>query len=151
MDVTPKFAADRMLMRLARWLRLLGVDVMTDPALGGAELLKLARAEGRIVLTHDKRLRTAPDVFFIDSNDLRGQLRAVAERYRLDPRTGAFTRCSRCNLPLKSVAHEAVVRRVPLYVFASQEHFSQCEGCGRIYWPATHPERITAMIESFGI
>jgi len=74
---TPKFAADRMLMRLARWLRLLGADVITDPKIGGAALLKLARAEGRIVLTRDKRLRTAPDVFFIEPNDLRGQLRTA--------------------------------------------------------------------------
>ena len=59
----PKFAADRMLARLARWLRLLGADVLFDPSVGGAELLARARSEGRVTLTRDKRLRTAPDAF----------------------------------------------------------------------------------------
>ncbi|MDB5108840.1 MAG: hypothetical protein JWM69_1781, partial [Candidatus Binatus sp.] len=60
-DEMPRFAADRMLMRLARWLRLLGADVITDASIGGADLLKRARLEGRILLTRDKRLRTAAD------------------------------------------------------------------------------------------
>ncbi|MGH7918143.1 MAG: Mut7-C RNAse domain-containing protein [Candidatus Binataceae bacterium] len=33
----PRFIADRMLKRLARWLRLLGADVVCDNALDGAE------------------------------------------------------------------------------------------------------------------
>src|SRR5258708_37742484 len=72
MDETPRLAADRMLMRLARWLRLLGADVITDPSLSGAELLKVARVEGRILITRDKRLRTAGDVLFVESNACRG-------------------------------------------------------------------------------
>jgi uncharacterized protein with PIN domain len=38
MDDTPRIAADRMLMRLARWLRLLGADVIPHPSLNGPEL-----------------------------------------------------------------------------------------------------------------
>ncbi|MGH7863583.1 MAG: Mut7-C RNAse domain-containing protein, partial [Candidatus Binataceae bacterium] len=34
-EETPRFAADRMVGRLARWLRLLGVDVLYSPSLGG--------------------------------------------------------------------------------------------------------------------
>ena len=55
----PKFAADRMLKRLARWLRLMGADVVCDESRSGAETLTLARAQGRPLLTRDKRLRTA--------------------------------------------------------------------------------------------
>ena len=44
MDETPRLAVDRMLMRLARWLRLLGADVIADASLTGAELLRVARA-----------------------------------------------------------------------------------------------------------
>src|SRR6202040_1216353 len=64
----PQFAADRMLARLARWLRLLGADVLFDPALGGDKLLARARLESRIMLTRDKRLRTAPDALYIETN-----------------------------------------------------------------------------------
>ena len=73
----PKFAADRMLARLARWLRLLGADVLFDPQLGGHQLLGQARAEDRITLTRDKRLRTASDALYLESNLFRDQLREV--------------------------------------------------------------------------
>jgi len=137
-----------MLMRLARWLRLLGADVITDPSLTGAELLKIARADRRVLLTRDKRLRTAADVFFVEDNAIRSQLRAAVRRFQLDPRAIALTRCSRCNHMLTPVARELVSRRVPPYVFAGHDRFAECGGCGRIYWPETHPARIHAMLDS---
>ena len=135
-------------MRLARWLRLLGADVIADASLTGAELLKTARADNRILVTRDKRLRTAPDAFFVESNAIRGQLREAVIRFGLDPRMIALTRCSRCNRELTPVARELVSRRVPPYVFASHDRFAECRECGRIYWPETHPERMHAMLDS---
>ena len=151
MDETPRLAVDRMLMRLARWLRLLGADVIADASITGADLLRIARADTRILVTRDKRLRTAPDVFFVESNSIRGQLREAVRRFGLDPRAIALTRCSRCNTVLTSIARELVSRRVPPYVFASHERFAECGGCGRIYWPETHPVRMHAMLDSIGL
>jgi uncharacterized protein with PIN domain len=148
MDETPRLAVDRMLMRLARWLRLLGADVVTDASLTGAELLKVARADGRILLTRDKRLRTAPDVFFVEGNAIRSQIRDAVRRLGLDPRVITLTRCSRCNHALTPVARELVSRRVPPYVFASHDRFAECPVCGRIYWSETHPKRMHAMLDS---
>jgi uncharacterized protein len=148
MDETPRLAVDRMLMRLARWLRLLGADVVSDASLTGSELLKAARANNRILITRDKRLRTAADVFFVESNAINGQLREAVGRFRLDPRVIALTRCSRCNNVLTPVARELVSRRVPPYVFACHDRFAECESCGRIYWPETHPARMRAMLDS---
>lgn len=153
MDETPRLAVDRMLMRLARWLRLLGADVIADASLTGAELLRIARADNdnRILVTRDKRLRTAPDVFFVESNAIRGQLLETVRHFGLDPRAIALTRCSRCNTVLTTIAREFVSRRVPPYVFASHERFAECGGCGRIYWPETHPARMHAMLDSIGL
>jgi uncharacterized protein len=147
----PKFAADRMLARLARWLRLLGADVLFDPQLGGHELLGRARAEGRITLTRDKRLRTASDALYLESNLFRDQLREVLARFPFDLRRGAFTRCSHCNETLAEAGRDTVVRRVPPFVYASQERFCRCPRCGRIYWGATHPERIRRELEAMGL
>jgi len=144
----PRFAADRMLARLARWLRLIGADVLFDPALGGAELLHRARDEGRIVVTRDKRLRTAPDVIFLTSNFFREQLREVLTRHPFDPRAHAFTRCSECNEPLQWLDRNLVARRVPPFVFASHEMFACCPRCARVYWGATHVSRALAEIEA---
>jgi uncharacterized protein len=147
----PRFAADRMLARLARWLRLLGADVTCDQAVGGATLLKRARAEDRIVLTRDKRLRTAPDVLFLASNHFREQLREVLARFPFDPRRHAFTRCIRCNQPLSPLPPELAARRVPPFVYASMKSFSECDRCGRVYWGATHPARAMRELEALGL
>lgn len=151
MEEIPKFAADRMLARLARWLRLLGADVILDPDIDGAAMLKRARAENRILLTRDKRLRTASDTIFLESNGFRDQIRAVLARCPFDTRREAFTRCSRCNAELCKVGRDAVLTRVPPFVYASQEHFAECPRCGRIYWGATHPERMVRELQLIGI
>ncbi len=146
-----KFAADRMLMRLARWLRLLGADVLCDPNVSGAQLLKVARDQGRILLTRDKRLRTASDVLYLENNLFRDQLREVLARFPFDIRRRALTRCSHCNRPLREVSRELVARRVPPFVYATHELFAECDECGRIYWAATHSERIMDEIRSMGL
>ncbi len=141
MHEVPQFVADRMLRRLARWLRIMGADVLYDPALTGAQALHLAREQGRIMLTRDKRLRTASDVLYIEGQLFRDQLREVLVRYPFDPQAAAFTRCSNCNELLHEVDRDAVVRRVPPFVYASHEKFAICEHCHHVYWPATHLER----------
>jgi uncharacterized protein with PIN domain len=137
-----------MLMRLARWLRLLGADAIADASFTGAELLRIARTDNRILVTRDKRLRTAADVFFVEGNAIRAQLREAVRRFGLDPGVIALTRCSRCNAVLSMVARELVSRRVPPYVFASHDRFAECRGCGRVYWPETHGARMRAMLDS---
>jgi uncharacterized protein with PIN domain len=147
----PKFAADRMLKRLAKWLRLLGADVLCDDSLTGAQMLHRARAEGRPLLTRDKRLRTASDVLYIESQLIREQIREVIARYPFDPRRHAFTRCSSCNEILKIVGRDIVARRVPPFVYAANEKFAVCDRCGHIYWGATHPERALRELDAMGL
>jgi uncharacterized protein with PIN domain len=147
-EQAPKFAADRTLIRLARWLRLMGADVLCDQALSGAEVLRLAREQGRPLLTRDKRLRTAPDALYIESHLFRDQIREVMQRYPFDPRRFAFTRCSSCNQLLRQVPRKAVVRSVPPFVYAVHETFALCQHCNRIYWDASHVERAMREIDA---
>jgi uncharacterized protein with PIN domain len=151
-EETPaRFAADRTLKRLARWLRLMGADVLYDEALSGVEILHRARAEGRPLLTRDKRLRTAPDALYLETQLFRDQLREVMTRYPFDPRRFAFTRCLTCNNLLKTVAREVVARRVPPFVFAAHDQFAVCANCNRVYWGGTHPARALREIEALGL
>jgi len=46
-DNIPRFAADRTLTRLARWLRLMGADVLCQDRLSAAETLRIAREQCR--------------------------------------------------------------------------------------------------------
>jgi len=68
-------------------------------------------------------------------------------KFGIDPRAEAFRRCSRCNTILVEVSREEVAQRVPPFVYASQQRFCECSKCRRVYWRATHPERILAEIE----
>ncbi|HLI78799.1 MAG TPA: Mut7-C RNAse domain-containing protein [Candidatus Binataceae bacterium] len=142
MEPIAKFAADRMLARIARWLRMLGADVIFDERIDGAAMLQVARRDRRIMLTRDKRLKAAPDVLFLASNHFREQLRQILMRYPFDIRRDAFSRCSKCNTPLIEVDREVIRHRVPPFVYASNEKFSECPACCHLYWSGTHPERI---------
>ena len=142
------FAADRMLGRLAKWLRILGYDVIYGQHLSGRGLIRAARQDGRLILTRDRSLRRKqpPPFLFIESNDYVEQLRQVLRVYDLSPCDRLFTRCLVCNSQLQPRSKQAVEKLVPEYVFASQERFSWCGCCQKIYWPATHHQRILAAL-----
>jgi uncharacterized protein with PIN domain len=86
----------------------------------------------------------------IRSDHFREQLKQVIEECGLDPLKDAFTRCAECNTVLESLDKSAIENKVPPYVFATQEKFSFCPSCRRIYWPATHQERMLAELKWLG-
>jgi uncharacterized protein with PIN domain len=144
-----KFAADRMLGRLVKWLRVLGCDVIYGPHLTGYGLIRAARAEQRLILTRDRRLKQKqpPPFIMIESNDHREQLRQVVRECRLDTGAARFTRCLSCNSLLQARAKETVATLVPPYVFSTGQKFSCCPRCQRVYWPGTHQQK---MLEALG-
>jgi len=148
----PRFVADAMLGKLARWLRILGYDTLYDSRAEDNELVRLARAESRILLTRDRDLarRRGVRCLFIDKEDVEAQLAQVVRELELST-TNAFSRCIVCNGSLEPADKEAIRDQVPPFVYSSQERFARCAGCGRVYWPATHwqgmRERIAALEE----
>jgi len=148
-----KFAADRMLGRLAKWLRVLGYDVIYGPHLSGHGLIRAARAEDRLILTRDRRLRQKqpPSFLLIHSDHYREQLRQVIRECGLKPGPDAFTRCVACNAALLARPKESVENLVPPYVYVTQSQFSWCPRCGRVYWPATHLDKMKAELEQLGL
>ena len=148
-----KFAADRMLGKLARWLRLMGEDVIYGPHLCGYGLIRAARQDGRLILTRDRRLKQKqpPDFLFIDSDRYREQLRQVVRACNLDPMKRAFTRCAECNATLEPRVKAAVETLVPSYVFSTEERFFACPECRRIYWPATHHEKMLTELRKIAV
>ena len=133
-----------MLGRLAKWLRVLGQDVIYGRHLSGAGLIHAARQENRIILTRDRRLRLkqSHDSLFVESDDFREQLRQVVSTFHLIPGDDLLKRCLICNFSLQPRSKTSVKQAVPEYVFSSQEHFYWCASCRRIYWPATHQQKM---------
>ncbi len=148
-----KFAADRMLGRLAKWLRVLGQDVIYGAHLSGYGLIRAARKENRLILTRDRALKQKqpPELIFIERDCYADQLRQVLTACHITSVTRLFTRCLECNTPLQPIVKESIKERVPPYVFATQERFSWCPDCRRIYWPATHQQRMTEELKKLGV
>jgi len=138
------FAADRMLGKLAKWLRILGYDTLYSNTLCNDKFIALAE-EGRILLSRNTRLagKVAPDrLIFIEANDPKRQLHALIRLLGLQPDTDEFfSRCTVCNGLLEAAGPEDVIGKVPDHIWTGHNRFSECKTCGRIYWPGTHLAR----------
>jgi len=147
-----KFAADRTLGRLVRWLRVIGQDVIYGQHLAGNGLVRSARQGNRVILTRDRRVRRMQPAqcIFIESDKFREQLKQVVETCHLDPFAALFTRCLECNTRLRAVPKAEVKDFVPAYVFETQEEFSLCRRCEKVLWPATHQDRMVEELRNLG-
>ena len=144
---TPKLLVDGMLGRLARWLRIMGYDTTFEREADDWTLIRLARAEGRLLLTRDRRLATRRGVtaLLIESQELTEQVRQVVTTVGLSP-TEAFSRCPVCNGRLVPLSHDEARDRVPPHVHRTQQRFRLCPECDRVYWQGTHWERMREIL-----
>ena len=153
---TCRFIVDANVGRLARWLRIMGYDAMFVPGVEDSELVRLALAEGRAILTRDRLVMRRRAIasgrlsaLLISGDRLGEQLRQVVEAYGLDA-SGGFSRCAECNEPLRDVEREAAQGRVPAYVFETQEAFVECPACTRLYWRGTHWRNMVRELATVG-
>lgn len=150
----PRFLADRMLGKLARWLRIVGYDTAYLPQLSPEGVMREARRQGRLILTRDTRLlrrKDAPPFVFVHSDRFREQLQQVVDTLHLDPVRALFTRCVECNRTLEEVTKDKVRDRVPEYVWQTQNEFRRCPECHRLYWGATHRDHVLAELQRLGM
>ena len=140
----PRFIADVMVGRLARWLRILGFDVLYSNRYTDDEIIQTATAEHRTVLTRDTGMRSripADSLIFIKHDDLDPQIAQVLQT--IGPRKfQTFSRCLECNCLLNPVDKEEVFERIPPYVYLTQDRFAQCPACHRVYWHGTHADEM---------
>jgi len=146
----PRFIADAMLGRLARWLRLLGFDCAWDPEISDEALVRRGLEEERLVLTLDRALGDdwwVSTIHVIETRAWPEQLAEVVRRFDLARAIDLFARCGDCNLPLERVAAERVAGRVPADVLERGLELHLCAGCGRVFWEGSHTERMRAFVD----
>ncbi len=144
------FLAERPLGKLAKWLRLLGMDTLYEPevkkGLPGepdTERIRLTRTQKPHPLTPGER------AVLIRSDQVQEQVRQVLKEAGLtrgDIRP--FTRCIRCNRSIREVDKTQVIAQIPEYIWETHEAFSMCPSCGRVYWRGTHADRAGRIIEA---
>ena len=142
-----RLLADAMLGRLAKWLRILGYDTAYLSDTDDFALMRLARAQDRLILTRDRALaaRRGVRALLVKSETLDEQLRQVCVAVGPPP-DPPLPRCSVCNHPLAQVSPERVADRLPVYIRQTHDQFSFCANCDRVYWRGTHWQRMMALI-----
>ena len=136
------FVADCMLGRLAKWLKILGFDVLYFSKAEDKDLADLSRREDRVLLTRDTGLieKTAKrsNRLFVRSDDWEDQVVQVLDDLGLWDDVRPNTRCIECNLPLNALARERARNLVTPYVYERASSFAICPGCNRVFWQGTH-------------
>lgn len=147
MNTTPMtetlFMIDHMLVKLGKYLRIIGYDAAWDLQVRTHELISRANAEGRIFLTRNTHIAEqyprAVRLLILHETDPVEQFKKVLAEFRLDPQERLFSKCIRCNVFLEKVSDKEKIR--PLVhpnVYTRFDSFFTCPGCGTVFWKGTH-------------
>ena len=151
-----KFVIDTNVGRLARWLRMMGYDAILFHELDDGLMVKLALAQGRIIVTKDsefmkRRAVTTHRVraLLVSGDDPELQMQKVINEFNLDTRFRPFTRCLECNTILTARDRNGVEDEVPPRVYEKQHQYMECPACRRLYWQGTHWEDMCRKLQEF--
>jgi uncharacterized protein with PIN domain len=145
-----RFVADVHLGKLARRLRLAGLDTAYCDDADDAALAELADRERRILLTRDQALlkrRLVTYGYFVRETNPHGQFVEILRRFGpLDVQP--FSRCLRCNHLLQRVPKSAVDAALQPRTREHYDQFERCSGCGRVYWRGSHWTRLKQAVDA---
>ncbi len=152
-----KFIVDRMLGRLARWLRLFGYDTLEINKQENEDdiLLEMAERDGRILISRDivlirRAIKRGIRAYLIQSPEIIEQLKEMQKEFNIkfEPE---MERCSICNSIIRRVEPEEMeLIKEKEYVypvrFENGTEFWICDRCGQVYWQGKHWENIKEMV-----
>lgn len=145
----PRFLLDVHLGSLARRMRLVGLDTRYGDPVDDADLVRVALAEDRVLLSKDRgllRRRALRHAAYVRGRTGDEQLADVLDRFAppLDP----FSRCPACNAALRPVGLDEVADRLQPGTRRTYREFARCTGCGRVYWRGAHARRLEAIVRA---
>lgn len=146
----PRFIADVHLGKLARYLRILGLDTLYRNDYADEEIVEIALKEKRIILTRDLgilKYRRVTHGYWLRNTQPRRQLKEVLLALQLEKRLKPFTRCSLCNSIIEPVAAEQVCHQLQEQTRLYYSEFFQCQCCHQIYWKGGHYNKLRAWLE----
>lgn len=137
-----RFYVDNNVHRLGRKLRLLGYDTAFFGEGPDDELRELYRKEGRILLTRDTDFEGEQQVFLLQSDSWREQLKHVVSAFSLDTRSRRYSLCADCNVQLRQVPTSHHNEQVPDWVVDQDAPVWRCPECEKIFWGGSHLKRM---------
>lgn len=149
-----KFLLTRELGRLAKWLRILGLDAAYASRDNSGAIIIQALTEERLILTRNLGLARSARVkiLLVESEILKEQIPQILKGLKLVVNSDKmFSRCILCNVELAAVEKEKIKERVPGYVYTTQEKFIACPACKRVYWAGTHWGNVSATLKEIGV
>jgi len=144
------FVADGHLGKLARELRLLGLDVSYQHDADDQRLLATMIQENRALLTRDRPLlmhRVVKNGYYPRSQDPLQQVVEVIRRFGLGQKISPFTRCLRCNGLLTAVPKESVISQLEPLTRIHYNDFQKCSQCNHAYWHGSHVDKLHRQVE----
>jgi hypothetical protein len=147
-----RFALDQHLGRLAAYLRLLGQDCVHRATFPDDELVRVALADDRVLLTRDRRLlmrRTVVHGGFVHATNPFEQVSEVLRRFPAPETVAPFTRCMACNGVLRPVNRERVEHRLLPDTRQYYRDFMECAECRRVFWDGSHVRRMRGWVKAW--
>ena len=140
-ELEPRFLVDGMLVKLGRYLRVLGYDATWHQDEPSRVLAERADFEQRVFVTRNARLlHQGPlpgQVLLLEATEPVAQLFELRRRAHLGD-AASFTRCVRCNVELDELPPGAPPPDAPLGVRKRYRRFFRCPDCETVFWRGTH-------------
>lgn len=150
----PLFVIDANLGKLARYLRLLGLDCLYRNDYNDDTVAKIADVQRRTVLTRDRTLlqrRIIVYGYFVRACLPKIQVKEVLNRFDLYPLLKPLTRCSHCNGSLIEIEKQKIAHRLEPLTKQHYHRFLICTVCNQIYWHGSHCKHVQQLIDGFSI
>jgi len=140
------------LQKLAILLRILGFDVLYFQSEDYISVINLTKREYRILLSRVRFLKKLPWIFYLNEDDLDGQLEQIIKELKLKVKKGSlFSRCSNCNNLLQEVQEEEVKGEIPSDVYGKGYWFKRCLNCEKIFWNGNHMITLKEKLRKIGV
>lgn len=145
----PRFILDVHLGKLARLMRMVGLDTLYENDYADEEIVKISSGDKRCILTRDIGILKRNEVmrgYWVRNTDPGKQLKEIINRFDLMDSLREFSRCTLCNEELRSVDKTTIYDRLPPKVKTAYDRFFICSNCDKIYWAGSHVDEMDEYI-----
>lgn len=144
-DISKGLILDVQLGKLAKFLRILGIDAIYKNDYGDQEIASTSASSGRLILTRDVdllKLNMVEYGYWVRETDPEKQFTEVLSRFFTGFSFALFSRCLICNHTISAISKEEIVSRLKPKTCRYFDEFYYCSRCDKIFWKGSHYEHM---------